>query len=124
MLWLLYQCYGADLKVQICAPTGKAAIRVRDSVSNTLRDLEQSSLINFDSKLFAGLLEEGNNFLTIHKLLGYQRNSIYFKHDANNPLDVEVLIIDESSMISLPLFSKLFQALNLNKLKARYLSWR
>lgn len=117
LLWLLYQCYGADLKVQICAPTGKAAIRVRDSVSNTLRDLEQSSLINFDSKLFAGLLEEGNNFLTIHKLLVYQRNSIYFKHDANNPLDVEVLIIDESSMISLPLFSKLFQALNLDKLK-------
>ncbi|MBX9597600.1 MAG: exodeoxyribonuclease V subunit alpha [Burkholderiales bacterium] len=117
LLWLLYQTYGADLKVQICAPTGKAAIRVRDSVSNTLRSLEQSSLIDFDSNLFAGLLREGNNFLTIHKLLGYQHNSIYFKHNAHNQLDLDVLIIDESSMISLPLFSKLFQALNLDKLK-------
>lgn len=117
LLWLLYQTYGADLKVQICAPTGKAAIRVRDSVSKTLRDLEQSSLIDFESTLFAGLLEEGNNFLTIHKLLGYQHNSIYFRHNAHNQLDLDVLIIDESSMISLPLFSKLFQALNLDKLK-------
>ena len=117
LLWLLYQTYGADLKVQICAPTGKAAIRVRDSVSNTLHSLEQNSLIDFESTLFAGLLEEGNNFLTIHKLLGYQHNSIYFKHNAHNQLDLDVLIIDESSMISLPLFSKLFQALNLDKLK-------
>ena len=117
LLWLLYQTYGADLKVQICAPTGKAAIRVRDSVSNTLRSLAQSSLIDFESTLFAGLLEEGNNFLTIHKLLGYQHNSIYFRHNAHNQLDLDVLIIDESSMISLPLFSKLFQSLNLNKLK-------
>ena len=117
LLWLLYQTYGADLKVQICAPTGKAAIRVRDSVSNTLRSLEQNSLIDFESTLFAGLLEEGNNFLTIHKLLGYQHNSIYFRHNAHNQLDLDVLIIDESSMISLPLFSKLFQALNLDKLK-------
>lgn len=117
LLWLLYQTYGADLKVQICAPTGKAAIRVRDSVSNTLHSLEQSSLIDFEGTLFAGLLREGNNFLTIHKLLGYQHNSIYFRHNAHNQLDLDVLIIDESSMISLPLFSKLFQALNLNKLK-------
>lgn len=117
LLWLLYQTYGADLKVQICAPTGKAAIRVRDSMSKTLRDLEQSSLIDFEGTLFAGLLEEGNNFLTIHKLLGYQHNSIYFRHNAHNQLDLDVLIIDESSMISLPLFSKLFQALDLDKLK-------
>jgi exodeoxyribonuclease V alpha subunit len=117
LLWLLYQTYGADLKIQICAPTGKAAIRVRDSVSNTLHSLVQNSSIDFEGALFAGLLAEGNNFLTIHKLLGYQHNSIYFRHNAQNQLDLDVLIIDESSMISLPLFSKLFQALNLNKLK-------
>src|SRR5690606_30576560 len=47
---------------------------------------------------------------TIHRLLGYQPQSIYFKHNENNPVNYDVVIIDESSMIDVALFAKLFLA--------------
>ncbi|MEN9947014.1 MAG: exodeoxyribonuclease subunit alpha, partial [Pseudomonadota bacterium] len=63
------------------------------------------------------LLNQAESFGTIHKLLGYIYHSIYFKRNITNPLDCEVLIIDESSMISLPLFYKLISALDVTKIK-------
>ncbi|HLX55313.1 MAG TPA: AAA family ATPase, partial [Aquella sp.] len=114
LLWLLYQNYGNELKVKICAPTGKASKRVKDSIQNSIN---HTKLKELDFSLAQSLLDNRNNFLTIHKLLGYQANSIYFKHNKNNPLDLDVLIVDESSMVSLPLFSKLLQAIDMDKIK-------
>ena|GEM_PF-945862 len=114
LLWMLYQSYGDNLKVKVCAPTGKASKRVKDSIQNSINN---SRLKDLDFSQTQSLLESSNNFLTIHKLLGYQANSIYFKHNRNNPLDLDVLIVDESSMVSLPLFSKLLQAIDTNKIK-------
>jgi len=48
---------------------------------------------------------------TIHRLLEFQPASGGFTRDANNPLECDVLVSDESSMIDLPLFHKLIQAL-------------
>jgi len=37
---------------------------------------------------------------TLHKLLGYQRRSpSRFRHDAKNPLPIDVLVVDEASMV-------------------------
>jgi exodeoxyribonuclease V alpha subunit len=114
LLWLLYQNYGDKLKIKICAPTGKASKRVKESIRGSILNPRLNEL-DFSQVLL--LLESSNNFLTIHKLLGFLSNSIYFKYNKNNLLDVDVLIIDESSMISLPLFSKLLEAIDANRVR-------
>jgi exodeoxyribonuclease V alpha subunit len=48
---------------------------------------------------------------TLHRLLGWRLNSVYFWHDANNPLPVDLVVVDEASMVSLTLMAKLFDAL-------------
>lgn len=112
LLWLFYQLYGNQLTVKICAPTGKAATRVRDSVENSFKKLLEIPEFRDNGEALLGLLANGSNFSTIHKLLGYLPGSIYFRHNQNNPLPVDILIVDESSMIGLPLFSKLIDAVD------------
>ncbi|OAQ39718.1 exodeoxyribonuclease V subunit alpha [Pedobacter psychrophilus] len=89
-----------DLKVALAAPTGKAAARMAES-------LKQADLkVDEDIKSKFELLKPA----TIHRLLGYVPDSPYFKHNRENPLLVDVLIVDESSMIDVALFSKLLDA--------------
>lgn len=116
LLWALYQLYGNELKIKICAPTGKAAIRVRDSIMNSINRLATDSDMA-DTTCFDSLTKNSANFGTIHKLLGTQKNNIYFRHNHENLLSEDVLIIDESSMIGLPLFSKLLDAINQENIK-------
>ncbi|KAG1694706.1 RecBCD enzyme subunit RecD [Nymphon striatum] len=47
---------------------------------------------------------------TIHKLLGYQHGKVNFKHNRNNPLNADVVLVDEASMIDIALMSKLVEA--------------
>ncbi|RTL00659.1 MAG: exodeoxyribonuclease V subunit alpha [Proteobacteria bacterium] len=112
LLWALFQLYSQVPKVKICAPTGKAANRVKDSIYKSLQDKQ----INVDTTILKNTLRD-DCFSTIHKVLGYRKNSIYFQHNHDNPLDCDILIVDESSMIGLPLFSKLLDALNLHTIK-------
>ena len=112
LLWALANLYrGQKLAVKICAPTGKAANRVKESIINSLKLFKEREL-PIECQLFDELLSDSNSFTTIHKLLGYQQNSIYFRHDEKNSLAIDILIIDESSMIGLSLFSKLLAAIN------------
>lgn len=114
LLWLFYKTYGSSIKIKLAAPTGKAAKRVQESIQSGLSNLVDKLdatelLVNFaDSK---------NNFLTLHRLLGYRHHDIHFRHNENNPLDLDILIIDESSMVSLPMFSKLLQTIDVHKIK-------
>ncbi len=117
LLWTLYQAYGLDLKVKICAPTGKAAVRVRESIENSINGLADAQNFGITTECFTSLLDNSSSFGTLHKLLGYIPHKIHFKHNATNHLDCDVLIIDESSMIGLPLFSKLLQAVNPLKIR-------
>lgn len=117
LLWLFYQIYGTDLSIKICAPTGKAAVRVRESIEQSIAGLASAQDLGISTDCFDTLLAEQTNFGTLHKLLGYIPQSIYFRHNAQNLLDVEILIVDESSMVGLPLFSKLLAALDLKKLR-------
>jgi exodeoxyribonuclease V alpha subunit len=48
---------------------------------------------------------------TIHRLLGPRSNSVYFRHHRNNPLPLDVLVVDEASMVDLALMAKLVDAL-------------
>jgi exodeoxyribonuclease V alpha subunit len=91
---------GDPLHIQLVAPTGKAAARLIDSIGQAKLKLPQG----FDKALPSGCS-------TIHRLLGTVPNSPFFKANQENPLHLDVLVIDEASMIDLPLMTKLFNAL-------------
>lgn len=96
------------LKVALAAPTGKAAARLRQSIDQALADLGPRLAERLDlSALSQGLGAAS----TVHALLGAQRHSRAFAHHAQQPLDVDVLIVDETSMIHLELMAALLDAL-------------
>jgi exodeoxyribonuclease V alpha subunit len=107
LLWLFYQVYGCDIKIKLAAPTGKASKRVKESLQSNIEALSKYLDIVAINKLL-----ESESFVTIHKLLGTKNDSIYFRHNQNNKLNLDILIIDESSMVSLPLYSKLLEAID------------
>jgi exodeoxyribonuclease V alpha subunit len=88
-------------KVLIAAPTGKAAIRMIDSIRIAQSDLDLPKLV---------LEQMPTQASTLHKLLGYQHQSVHFKHNRDNPLNADVVLIDEASMIDIALMSKLVEA--------------
>lgn len=92
-----------NLRVALAAPTGKAAQRMADSL--------KESAVNFiELKSKFEELEPS----TLHRLLGYINESIYFKHNEKNPLNYDLVIVDESSMIDLAMFAKLLDAIGPN----------
>jgi exodeoxyribonuclease V alpha subunit len=101
----MYKETGNSLRVKIAAPTGKAAARVVESIR------QAKGSLNIDSVLLRQIPEEA---FTIHRLLGSQPDSPYFRHNATNKLDADVVVLDEASMVDLPLMAKLLEALPLN----------
>ena len=93
------------LNILLAAPTGKAAIRMLDSIR--LETTALQSKLGLSDELLQQMPTEAS---TIHKLLGYQRGSVQFKHNAQNPLNADVVLVDEASMIDIALMSKLLEA--------------
>jgi exodeoxyribonuclease V alpha subunit len=100
---LLIVLYALDpnATVALAAPTGKASMRMLESL--------KGSTLNFtnETREKIGQLVPS----TIHSLLGYKRESVNFKHNADNPLPYNWVVVDEASMIDVPMFSKLLAAL-------------
>ena len=93
-----------DLKVALAAPTGKAAARMAESLKASART-ESSPIGDAIASKFQSLEPS-----TLHRLLINIKDTPYFKHNNQNPLNVDVLIVDESSMIDVALFAKLLDA--------------
>lgn len=93
-----------DLTIILTAPTGKAAMRMKESLLNTVNDERNENLQIND--LVADLEAK-----TMHSLLGSIHQSPFFKHNQNNPLNYDVVVVDEASMIGVGLFAKLIQAM-------------
>ena len=92
------------LSVKLAAPTGKAAARMGESIRDAISELDISDEIK------SIMPQEEPS--TLHRLLGTIPGSPYFRHDGEKPLDADVVIVDEASMIDLPLMSKLLDALS------------
>mgnify|MGYP000541228018 CR=1 FL=1 len=101
---------GSPLRVALAAPTGKAAARLKQSIDNALASLQEQ--VPADSGLDLGaLIARMGPARTLHSLLGARPDTRAFRHHAAHPLDVDVLIVDEASMVHLEMMDALLQAL-------------
>ncbi|WP_258190313.1 exodeoxyribonuclease V subunit alpha [Stutzerimonas azotifigens] len=99
---LLEQPGGERLAIGLAAPTGKAAARMAEAIRNAKADLPVSDAVK------DALPDEAR---TLHRLLGSRGDSPKVRHDAANPLALDVLVVDEASMVDLALMAKLVAAL-------------
>ncbi len=90
------------LTIRLVAPTGKAAARLSESIISAKGQLHCSEQAR------ASVPEQAS---TIHRLLGVIPGRAEFRHHADNPLNLDMLVVDEASMIDMPLMFKLLQAL-------------
>lgn len=90
-----------SMKVALAAPTGKAGARMAESLVNAPLDMDEATSARFQALKPA----------TIHRMLGWQKGSPYFRHNAAHPLPYDLVVVDESSMIDVALFAKLLDAL-------------
>ena len=90
------------LHIALAAPTGKAAMRLQESIGFNKQSLPCSELIKQHIP---------ETVVTLHRLLGSRPPSPYFKHDSSNPLVYDLVVVDEASMVDLALMSKLVDAL-------------
>ncbi len=88
------------LRVALAAPTGKAAVRMAESLKSASKNIPPAIRTRFESISPA----------TIHRLLIPVYGTPYFRHNTENPLPFDVIIVDESSMIDVALFAKLLNA--------------
>ena len=92
-------------KIALTAPTGKAAYRMGECVSESLNRIEERD--DVDRALLDAHLEPS----TIHRLLGYSPDSGRFRHHRNNPLPAKLVIVDEGSMLDVTLMERLTNAI-------------
>ncbi len=92
----------ADCRIVLAAPTGKAAARMAQALNSAKQRL------GLDMLTMAALPSEAQ---TLHRLLGYRPDSATPRHGPEHPLPLDILVVDEASMIDLALFTRLLAAL-------------
>jgi exodeoxyribonuclease V alpha subunit len=103
ILALLLEMAGEHpLAIALAAPTGKAAARLKSAITKAKGELPCSA------ELLASIPEDVR---TLHRLLGSIHHSPSFRHNATTPLPYDVVVVDEASMVDLPMMAKLILAL-------------
>lgn len=101
---------GRGLKIALAAPTGKAAARLNESIQQQIANVLAALPASEHTATLAHLL--GNEQVqTLHKLLGTVPNSRQFRHHAGQPLAVDMVVVDEASMIDSEMMAALIAAL-------------
>jgi exodeoxyribonuclease V alpha subunit len=97
LLRLLLDQPGPPVRVALAAPTGKAAARLQEAVAHDLGDLD------------AGHRDRVAPASTLHRLLGWLPGR-RFRHDRTHRLPYDVVVVDETSMVSLTMMARLLDA--------------
>ena len=104
LLALLVAQSEQPLLIRLAAPTGKAAARLTESIAKAKAEL--AGQVN--AAWLAGIPTQAS---TLHRLLGVIPSLPEFRHNGQNPLPLDVLVVDEASMIDLPMMARLLAAL-------------
>jgi len=96
----------ASPRIALAAPTGRAAERMAESLRVATAQLR--ALPGIDAASCDALPTQAR---TLHRLLGTMPGSPRFRHHADNPLPFDVVVVDEASMVDLPLMCKLVEAI-------------
>ena len=91
-------------RIALAAPTGRAADRMAESLRHAAQALRA---LGIDDALLDALPTGAS---TLHRLLGVIPESPDFRHHAGHPLPLDLLVVDEASMVDLPLMCKLAEA--------------
>lgn len=97
-----------QLRIALAAPTGKAAARLKQSIDKALSGLAHKV---GDALPLLMLAQRMGAARTLHSLLGARPGTRAFAHHAGNRLDVDVLIVDEASMVHLEMMASVLDAL-------------
>ncbi len=92
---------GRRIRTALTAPTGKAAGRLKEAMGDLAGVFDGYTIPE----------ELTDNVLTLHRLLGPLRGTPYFRYNAQRKLPYDLVVVDECSMIDLPLMCKLLEAL-------------
>ncbi|WP_083627852.1 exodeoxyribonuclease V subunit alpha [Salinicola sp. MH3R3-1] len=93
---------GAALRIRLAAPTGKAAARLSESIAGAVGRLD------IDETVREAIPQQA---LTLHRLLGARPDTRHFRHNAEEPLSLDLLVVDEASMVDLEMMAALLDAL-------------
>lgn len=96
----LARARGEHLRILLAAPTGKAAARLTESIGSAVRKLPADVQNAIPSKV-----------TTLHRLLGGRPDTRHFIYHQGNPLHVDLLVVDEASMIDLEMMAALLEAM-------------
>ena len=89
------------LRIALAAPTGKAAARLQEAVQAEVDKLSSADRVRL----------QGLRATTLHRLLGpLPRTSARFRHHRENRLPHDVIVVDETSMVSLTMMARLVEA--------------
>jgi exodeoxyribonuclease V alpha subunit len=115
------------LRIRLAAPTGKAAARLNESIAGQVSGLDLSALpVLWEPDLSAigqstrqsiqgniGRLRQAvpTEVTTLHRLLGSRPDTRHFRHNARHPLPLDVLVVDEASMVDVEMMAALLDAL-------------
>ncbi|MBN1546760.1 MAG: exodeoxyribonuclease V subunit alpha [Syntrophaceae bacterium] len=105
LAFLLESTEAQGLRIALSAPTAKAAVRLQEAISKVKRTLPCSVLVK-------EMIPE--QAMTIHRLLGSRSVKARYVHHKDNPLPFDIVVVDEASMIDLPLMSHLLDAIPQN----------
>jgi exodeoxyribonuclease V alpha subunit len=93
--------------IRLAAPTGKAAMRLSESLARSAKTQENTALTAVDGTPS----NTPERVVTLHRLLGYRPQDNSYRHNASNPLRVKLLIVDEVSMLDLAMMDRLLAAI-------------
>ncbi|WP_210651148.1 exodeoxyribonuclease V subunit alpha [Nocardioides sp. SYSU D00065] len=99
---------GPPLRVALTAPTGKASARLQESLGEATRSRDgEPDRFTDEERAWLGGLQS----MTLHRLLGRRRDTdTRFRHHRGNRLAADVIVVDETSMVSLTMMARLLEA--------------